>query len=165
MAIKSARNIAFDGSTTRIRLHLSAIPCTGFELPDENMKREKSAFLGEQVQTIITPGMLEVGELTIKTTTVVWSRLLLPRLPDVFSDLEFPVTVGQVHPATVPYHILCDRVSILGTKQNIENTEKSGIIEIKCLVVQLFHYGEDKQWKSLARRPGQPAPPTRALMF
>jgi hypothetical protein len=166
MPATSVRNIAFDGSTTRIRISMLALPCTGIELPDEKKKIEKIAFLGEQVQTIVTPGMLELGDLTIKTTTLVWAKSLLPRLPDVFSELEFPVTVAQLHPAApAPYHILIDRVAIIGTKQNIENSEKAGIIELPCRAVQMFHWGADRQWKSLVRRPGQPAPATQALMF
>ncbi len=166
MAATSVRNMAFDGSTTRIRLSMLALPCTGFQLPDEKKKIEKSAFLGEQVQTIVTPGMLEIGELIIKTTTLVWAKSLLPRLPDDFGELEFPVTVAQLHPAApAPYHLLIDRCAIIGTKQNIENTEKAGVIEITCRCIQMFHWGADRQWKGLTRRPGKPAPATAALMF
>lgn len=166
----AATNIAFDGSTARIRINMSALAgITKLSIPEEKLKREKIAAIGEAYATIRTPGVVEVGDGEMEMTSVGW-RAFLAFLPDRFGEVEFPITANQRHYAIpgAAYSVILDRCSILGTKQEIEASEKAGKVTIPLSVILLLHRGADGQWKTLARRPGE-TPTTsaqaQALMF
>lgn len=170
MATNGVNDIAYDCSTARIRFHLSAFGgVTKMSFPEEKIKNEKIVPIGQQYATIRTRGIVEVGDAEIEMTTVGW-KAWLSKLPDAFSEIEFPITVAEVHPQSAgPYSVIWDRVKILGTKQEIDNSEKAHRVTIPVSVIMLFHKGSDNQWKTLARRPGQrisgASPAAAALMF
>lgn len=165
-----ANNIALDGSTARIRINASSFGgITKLSIPEEKLKREKIAAIGEAYATIRTPGVVEVGDGELEMTSVGW-RAFMAVLPDRFGEIEFPITANQRHYA-IPgpgYGVILDRCAILGTKQEIEASEKAGKVTIPLSVILLLHRGADGVWKTLARRPGE-APTAsgaaQALMF
>ncbi len=162
-------DIAYDASTARIRISSSAFGgITKLAFPEEKVKNEKILTIGQQYATIRTEGVVEVGDGEIEMTSVGWAAWLAV-LPSEFSAIEFPITAAQVHPQFQgPYSVIWDRCKILGTKQDIEASERGNRVTIPVSVIMLLHKGSDGAWKTLARRPGprQPASPAaQALMF
>lgn len=162
-------DLAYDTSTARVRISTSALGgITKMSFPEEKLKLEKLAPIGYQYQTIRTPGIVEVGDGELEMTTVGWAAWLA-YLPPVLSSVEFPITVSEVHPQMPgPYSVIWDRCTILGTKQEIDNSEKAHRVTIPISVILLLHKGADGTFKTLARRPGPKLPVSaaaQALMF
>lgn len=171
MATNGVNDIAYDCGTAYVRMHTTRFGgITKLSFPEEKLKVEKLNTVGGQYATIRTAGVVEVGDGEIEMTTVAW-RHWLSKLPDNFGNVEFPITVAEVSPqvAGVPYSVIWDRVRILGTKQEIDNSEKAHRVTIPVSVIMLFHRGADGKFKTLARRTGQsgtrPSPAAQALMF
>ena len=169
MGTNSVNNIALNAASVRLRFHLSAFGgITKITVPEETVKREKLAFIGEQYQTATTPGMVEVGDGEWEMTTVAWKELLAV-LPDQFSEVEFPITGNEGHVTLdTDYTVLMDRCSIIGTKREIEASEKAGKVTVKYQCMLVAHKGADGSWKTIARRPGDDpstSPAAQALMF
>ncbi len=169
MGTNSVNNIALNAASARIRWHLSAFGgFTKLTVPEETVKTEKLVFLGQAYATAYTPGIIEIGDGEAMITTVGWKELLAV-LPDIFSEIEFPITVSESHVTLdTNYSLLMDRCSIIGTKQEIENSEKARQVTIKLRCMMVKHKGADGAWKTIGRRPGvSPAssPAASALMF
>jgi hypothetical protein len=163
-------HLAFDGGSTRIRVSRSALGgITKLSIPEEKKKVEKIPTIGEAYATIRTPGVVEVGDGEMEMTSVGW-RAWLAVLPDQFGDIEFPITTNQRHTQIrgPGYSVILDRCMILGTKQEIEASEKGNRVTIPLSVIMLIQRGADGTWKTLARRPGtdvSASPAAQQLMF
>lgn len=170
MPTNGVNNINYDGSCSFIRFHMTKLGgMTSLDLPDVKKKVEKIAPLGEQYQTIATPGMYEVGDAVAMFTAVGW-KVALGKLPDRYGDIEFPITTNERHPTvTAGYSVILDRCQIIGVKGGkIENSEKGRIVEVTMRVILVHEKGEDGKWKTAGRRPGESAnasPAAQALMF
>lgn len=169
MGTNSVNNIALNAASVRVRWHLSAFGgFTKFTIPEETVKREKLVFIGEQYATAYTPGIVEIGDAEAEMTTVGWKEMLAA-LPDQFSEVEFPITANEGHVTLdTDYTVLMDRCSIIGTKREIEASEKANKVTLKLQVMMVAHKGADDSWKTIARRPGDDpstSPAAQALMF
>jgi len=161
----------YDAGSARIRWHLSSIGgMTKLSLPEQKKKFEKIALIGDQYQTIVTPGIMEIGDATTAFTAVGWKELLA-KLPDEYMSIEFPITTNERH-VSIPgsYGIVLDRCQIIGHKGgDIEGgSEKNRIIEVTLRVIMVHERGADGKWKTAARRPGvspEASPAAKALMF
>lgn len=163
----SLRNIAFDGATGRIRFGSVAVPCLKVTVPKEEVKKEKLAYIGEQIKTVRTLGQLEVGTCEVEMTTAIYAGVILPRLQSHATNLvEFPVTLLERHPQIAsPYSIILDRCSIIGTNESKENSEKAQIIKLTLDVIQVYRRGADGQWKTLAWKPTLGASAAAVALF
>ncbi|HVE13960.1 MAG TPA: hypothetical protein VNI01_11235 [Elusimicrobiota bacterium] len=155
MSNNAINNLALDGSSARIRLHLSIFggieKITGIE---EKLKQEKVVFLGERYATARTPGIVEVSDIEIVMSSIGWAALV-GALPDQFSEIDFPITCNERHvQLATGYTVLLDQVQIIGTKQDIEASEKMRRVTIPASVMRIAHKGSDGVKKTLARRPG-----------
>ena len=170
MATNGIKSVNYDGSCSKIRWHLSAIGgMIKLSLPEVKKKTEKIPLLGEQWATVITPGMMEVGDATASFTAVGWKEALA-KLPDWYMDIEFPITTVEKHvQVTGAYSTILDRCGIIGVKGgDIENSEKGRIVEVTLRVIMVHERGADGVWKTAARRPGEnpdASPAARSLMF
>jgi hypothetical protein len=168
MAAASIKNLALNSASVRIRIHLSAFPVTKLKLPDEMVKEEKFAFIGDAYPTARTPGIVEIGEGELETTTVVWKKMLAV-LPDQFTEIEFPITANEGHVSlATDYTVRLLRCRILGTKREIEVSEKGGRLTVPYSSMLVQHKGDDGNWKTLARRAGldpSTSPAGQALGF
>jgi hypothetical protein len=155
MTTNAVNRIVLDGSSARIRFHMSIFggitKITGIE---EKLKQEKVWFLGEQYATARTPGQVEVSDIEVVMSSVGWANLL-GALPDQFSDIDFPITCNERHVTLATgYTVLLDEAKIVGTKQDIEASEKARMVTIPMSIMRIAHKGRDGSRKTLARRPG-----------
>lgn len=169
MPISGVNNIALDGSSARIRWHLSSFGgITKISSVEEKKKIEKVTFLGEQYATAVTPGIIEISDLEIEMTSLGWSNLL-GALPDQFGEIEFPITANERHVTVAFGYTVClDRCAILGTKQEIEASEKARKVTIPMRCMLIHHKGRDGTKKTVGRRPGVSplaSPAAQALGF
>lgn len=169
MTTNAVNGIVLDGSSARIRLHLSIFGgITKLSGIEEKLKQEKIWFLGEQYATARTPGQVEISDIEVVMSSVGWAALV-GALPDQFSDIDFPITCNERHVTLATgYTILLDQAKIIGTKQDIEATEKARLVTIPMSVMRIAHKGSDNTRKTLARRPGvspQVSPAGQALGF
>jgi hypothetical protein len=154
MTTSAVNNIVLDGSSARIRLHMSIFggiqKITGLE---EKLKQEKVWFLGEQYATARTPGQVELSDAEMVMSSVGWSNLL-GALPDQFSDIDFPITCNERHVTLAfGYTVLLDQVKIIGSKQDFEASEKARMVTVPISIMRIVHKGRDGSRKTLARRP------------
>ena len=154
MASNAVNNIALDGSSGRIRWHLSIFPLTKLSGGGEKKKIEKVNFIGEQYATAVTPGVIEIEDLEAELTTVVWKEMLAA-FPDQFGEIEFPITFNERHVTLATGYTICfDRCSIIGTKQEIEASEKARKVTLTLRCMLVHHKGADGTKKTMGRRPG-----------
>lgn len=170
MPTDGVNNINYDGSCSRIYWHMTKFGgMVSLDLPDVKKKVEKIALLGEQYQTVVTPGMFEVGDAVATFTAVGWKKAL-GRLPDRYGDIEFPITTNERHvTVTAGYSTILDRCAIIGVKGGkLENSEKGRLVEVTMRVMLVHEKGESGGWKTAGRRPGESplaSPAAQALMF
>lgn len=163
----SLRNLAFDGSTGRIRFGAQAVLLTKIQLPKEELKEGKERYIGEQVARARTPGVLDVGMLEIETTSAAFVGIILPAWQVHGNNFpEFPVTVSDRHPlVSGPYSRILDRCRFLNIEEAIENSEKASIVKLGLSVIEVFRRGTDGIWKTLGYEPSLGSAAAQALMF
>lgn len=160
----NAPNFTYEGSSARIRIGATAIPCTKVTPPKQNVKTEVFGRIGEFTKTVRTIGILEVDGGQLELESAVFSNQLLPAMPkNGFTMFEFGVHVVQRHPLVGgPMFAWWNRVRFVGTEEEaIEQSEKATRITLPVSVIQVFYAGADGVFKSLVQVPGQ-APPTLA---
>lgn len=171
MATNAINGLNYDATCTRIRWNLSALGgFTKFTIPEQKKKVEKIALIGDQYATVRTPGVMEISDATASITAVGWKEMLA-KLPDEYSNIEFPITTNERHVQIAgSYGTILDRCQIIGVKGgDIEGgSEKNRIVELTIQVITIRERGADGRWKLAARRPGanpDASPAARALMF
>lgn len=147
-------NVAYDSSSFSIRFHLSVFPLTKITLPEEKLKQDVFPEIGEQYATHYTPGIVDAMTCEAEMITTRWKRFLAA-LPDPISSAVFPITGNSRHPTVRgSYTWILDDCGIIGTKEEIEASEKANKITISFRVMRKLMRGDDNVWKTLARRPG-----------
>lgn len=154
------RNVAFDGSTGRIRFGSLAAGLTKIGTPKEERKCEKIRLIGDPVARIRTPGIWEVGDAEIEMLTSTFAGTILPQLPlHGGSLIDFPITLVDRHPQVVgAYHIVLDRCNFMGNEETWENSEKAKLIKLPYSCIEVFRKVGAGQWKSMAWRPSAGGP-------
>lgn len=168
MSLPHARNVVYNGATSRIRIGKKAIPLTKCTPPKEAVKQEGVPTIGQMVVTDFTLGMYTCEGAQIEMTTATFARVLLPLLPKQgWSLFEFVITVLERHPLIAgKYGAIWDRCCIIGGEQEaLEASEKGRKIVLPLRVVQVFHQGADGVHKSMALNPEEPTPTAAAFML
>lgn len=168
MSLPHARNVAYSGSTARIRIGKKAIPLTKCAPPKEAIKTEGVPEIGTMVVSTFTLGIYSCEGAMLEMTSATFGRVLLPLLPKHgWSLFEFDVTILERHPLVAgKYGAVWDRVTFAGVEaEAIEQSEKGRKVAFPVRVVQVFHCGEDGVYKSLALNPAEPSPTAAAFML
>lgn len=168
MTAANAPNYTYEGSTAKLRFGAIAIPATKITPPKESIKTEKIRRIGEQIATVRTLGTYEIDGGSIEIESAVFAAMILPRVPkNGWSLFEFQITVVNRHPLVGgPWSQVWDRCRFAGTEQEaIEGTEKGLKLTLPIDVIQVFHAGADRVYKSLALIPSLPTPEAAAFMF
>ena len=160
------RNVAFDGSTARIRFGTLAVGLTKIGVPKEERKSEKIRLIGDPVARIRTVGSWEVGDGELEILSSRFASQILPNLPIMGGSLvDFSITLVERHPLVTgaPYSIILDRCNFSSIEEAIENSEKANSVKIGYSCIEVFRAGVDGTFKSLAWRPSQGSITTQEL--
>ena len=159
------RNVAFDGSTGRIRFGSLAIPLTKLGTPKEERKSSKVRLIGDPVARIRTPGIWDVGDAEFEILVSHWAGYIYPNLPKQGGSLmDFPITLVDRHPqVAAEYHLVLDRCNIMTRSGEYVNDEKERVYKVGYSCIETFEKVAQGQWKSLAWRPSDGSLSARAL--
>ncbi len=166
MATNGLDDVTWDSTSARLRFGITSAPCTKFDRPKVERKREKVLRVGEELASKRTPGIVDIGDVSAEMLATDWVSVVLPRMPaQGWAGIEFTVTLVRKHPSvTGLYSILMDRCSIVSSEESVGADEKGAIVKFSLSVMNVFERGADGIWKCMARLPKSTSAQGAALM-